>query len=70
MNTHKQRGVVHILLLAVLVLVVLSGLARCDIDNARADEVKPNWEIADAMESNPYRSDIYLPGPVAVRRGL
>ena len=50
MNKHNNRGVVHILLLAVLVLVALSLMARCDIDQARADELNHPTENSDAMK--------------------
>lgn len=41
MNTHNQKGIAHILLIAFLVLIVLSGIARCDIDQSSADEITP-----------------------------
>ena len=66
MKQHKQRGVAHILLIAILVLVALSGLARCDIEQARGDEFKPLWEHSDAMEPNPSRTDIRITGPAAL----
>lgn len=66
MKTNHQRGVIHILLLAVLVLVALSVLARCDIDRAGAEQATPYWEHNDALESNPCRSDLHLAGPAAL----
>jgi hypothetical protein len=41
MNTHKQKGIAHVLLIAFLVLIALSGIARCDIDQTSADEITP-----------------------------
>jgi hypothetical protein len=70
MKQHKQRGVAHILLIAILVLVALSGLARCDIEHARGDEFTPLWEHSDAMETNPSRVDVCLIRPAALQRGL
>ena len=41
MNTHKQKGIAHVLLIAFLVLIALSGIARCDIEQTSADEITP-----------------------------
>jgi hypothetical protein len=70
MNTHNQRGVVHILLLAVLVLVALSAMARCDIDNATANELTPQQEHSDAMEPNSCQRGNNPAGAHALRRSL
>ena len=55
MRTHNNRGVAHIILLAVLVLVALSVLARCDIDSAQANTANHLREHTDEMEPNPCR---------------
>ena len=47
MKNRNHRGVAHILLLAILVLIGLSLLARCDIDSATADEIRPYRESSD-----------------------
>lgn len=51
MNTHHQRGVAHILMLAVLVLVALSVLARCDVE-AQAGGLTPHQEQHHGLETN------------------
>jgi hypothetical protein len=55
MKTQHQKGFVHILLIAFLVLFALSTLARCDIDNASADEVTPYLEPSDAIPTPTHR---------------
>lgn len=48
MNTHHPRGVAHVLVLVVIVLIGLAILARLDINNTRADPQTPR-----AIASNP-----------------
>ena len=55
MNTHHPKGFIHVLLLAVIVLFALSILARCDIENASADEVNPYLEPSDAIRTPVHR---------------
>ena len=57
MNNHNQRGVARVLLLAILALIGLSLLARCDIDNASADEIEPYREPSDELVIDVCRHD-------------
>jgi hypothetical protein len=72
MNTHKQKGIAYVLLIAFLVLISLSGIARCDIDQTSADEVTPHIKQprdGDEIPSYPeYRYDPNFTG--ADRPGL
>ncbi|MEM6257429.1 MAG: hypothetical protein AAGI37_03860 [Planctomycetota bacterium] len=70
MNKRKPHGFAHVILLAVLVLVALSVMARCDIDQARADEPNYPTESSDAMDSHPCRCDSDLDRPGADQPGL
>ena len=70
MTRRNQRGVVHILLLAILVLVLLSVLARCDIDSAEAYQINPHPEVPDALEPNPCRCGNNLAGPASLQHRL
>ena len=52
MQKHNNRGVIHVLLLATLILVALSLMARCDIDNTQHDELTNPMENRDAMDTD------------------
>lgn len=55
MKQRKQRGVVQILVLCIIVLVGLSMLARCDIEDARTDHETNPQGHTDEMETNDHR---------------
>jgi|GEM_PF-3445219 len=52
MNTHRQRGATHVLVLVIIILIGLGILARLDINNTRTNHETPIQEDPDAMEAN------------------
>lgn len=66
MKQRKQRGVVQVLVLAVLVLLALSVLVRCDINNTRTEHKTTTQEQPDEMETNDRRTGHDLAGDDAV----
>lgn len=72
MNTHHQRGVAHVLVPVIIILIGLGILARLDIDNAETGpDAHPEREYRHAPDdTNPYRSGNDMDGSAALQHGL